>query len=171
VNEHPARLPRLEQALQDQVKSWRLNPVVEARQAWRGVPFTVAVTIVAAWGDLTRVDPPRQLMSDLGLTPRTIPVVRGAGRVPAPRPGRPMPDAPSWKAPGPIATLQRPVAICNYAWTSFQTRSSTSGGKRPYSCVNGTDSAALAVHPPTKSWWPWPATSSPFGGPWPKRSP
>jgi hypothetical protein len=46
VNEHPARLPRLEQALQDQVKSWRLNTVVEARQTLRGVPFTVAVTIV-----------------------------------------------------------------------------------------------------------------------------
>ena len=69
VNEHTKGLPRLEQSLQDQGKSWRLNPVVEALQALRGVPFTVAVTIVAAWGDLTRFDHPRQLMSDLGLTP------------------------------------------------------------------------------------------------------
>jgi hypothetical protein len=31
-------------------------PVVEALQAWRGVQFTVAVTTVAALGDLTRFD-------------------------------------------------------------------------------------------------------------------
>jgi transposase len=69
VNEHTERLQRLDQELQDQVKSWRLNPVVEALQALRGVQFTVAVTIVAELGDLTRVDNPRQLMSYLGLTP------------------------------------------------------------------------------------------------------
>ncbi len=43
--------------------------MIEALQALRGVPFTVAVTIVAELGDLTRVDNPRQLMSDWGLTP------------------------------------------------------------------------------------------------------
>jgi transposase len=69
VNERIERLQRLEQARQDQVQSWRLNPVVEALQALRGVQFTVAVTIVAALGDLTRFDNPRQLMSYLGLTP------------------------------------------------------------------------------------------------------
>jgi transposase len=69
VNEHTERLQRLEQALQDQVKSWRLNPVVEALHALRGVQFTVAVTLAAEWGDLTRFDHPRQLMRDLGLTP------------------------------------------------------------------------------------------------------
>jgi len=69
VNEHTERLPRLEHELQDQVKSWRMNPVVEALQAWRGVQFTGAVTIVAALGDLTRFDNPRQLMSYLGLPP------------------------------------------------------------------------------------------------------
>jgi transposase len=69
VTEHPERLQRLEQELQDQVKSWRLNPVVEALQALRGVQFTVAVTIVAELGDLTRFDNPRPLMSYLGLTP------------------------------------------------------------------------------------------------------
>jgi transposase len=69
VNEHPERLQRLEQELQDHGKTWRLQPVVEALQAWRGVQCIVAVTRVAAWGDLTRVDNPRQLMSDLGLTP------------------------------------------------------------------------------------------------------
>jgi hypothetical protein len=69
VNEHTDRLQRLEQARQEQVHTWRLQPVVEALQALRGVPFTVAVTIVAELGDLTRVDNPRPLMSDVGLTP------------------------------------------------------------------------------------------------------
>ena len=69
VNEHTERLQRLAQELQDQVQTWRLQPVVEALQALRGVQFTVAVTIVAELGDLTRFDNPRQLMSYLGLTP------------------------------------------------------------------------------------------------------
>jgi transposase len=51
------------------VQSWRLHPVVEALQALRGVPFTVAVTMMAEVGDLSRVDTPRELMKCLGLTP------------------------------------------------------------------------------------------------------
>jgi transposase len=69
VNEQTERLARLEQELQEQVKSWRRNPVVEALQALRGVQFTVAVTTVAELGDLTRFDNPRQLMKFLGLIP------------------------------------------------------------------------------------------------------
>ena len=69
VTEQTERLGRLALARHEQVQTWRLHPVVEALQAWRGVPFTVAVTTVAAWGDLTRCDNPRQLMHDLGLTP------------------------------------------------------------------------------------------------------
>jgi transposase len=69
VTEPTKRLQRLEQALQEQVKTWRLHPVVEALQAIRGVQFTVAVTIVAELGDITRVDNPRQLMKFLGLIP------------------------------------------------------------------------------------------------------
>ena len=65
----PARLQRLEQALQDQGKPWRLAPVVEALQALRGGPCTVAVTTGAALGDLTRVDHPSQRMRYLGFTP------------------------------------------------------------------------------------------------------
>jgi transposase len=63
------RLQRLEQALQAQVKTWRLQPVVAALQGLRGVQCPVAVTLVAELGDLTRFDNPRQLMSDLGLIP------------------------------------------------------------------------------------------------------
>ena len=69
VNEHTARLQRLEQELQEQVKAWRLSPVVDALQALRGVQFPVAVTTVAELGDLTRFDTPRQLMKFLGLIP------------------------------------------------------------------------------------------------------
>ena len=69
VNEHTERLQRLAQALHAQVHTWRLAPVVEARQALRGVQFTVAVTVIAALGELTRVDHPRPRMSYLGLTP------------------------------------------------------------------------------------------------------
>jgi transposase len=69
VTEHTERLQRLEQELHEQVKTWRLQPVVEALQALRGVQFTVAVTLVAELGDLTRFDNPRQLMKFLGLIP------------------------------------------------------------------------------------------------------
>jgi transposase len=69
VHEHTERLQRLEQELQEQVKTWRLQPVVEALQALRGVQFTVAVTMVAAIGDLTRFENPRELMKFLGLIP------------------------------------------------------------------------------------------------------
>ena len=69
VNEHSERLQRLAQALHEHVKAWRLYPVVEALQAWRGVQFTVAVTLVAEMGDLTRFESPRELMKFMGLIP------------------------------------------------------------------------------------------------------
>ena len=61
VTEHPERLQRLDEELQERVKAWRLNPVVEARQALRGSQFIVAVTTVAEIGDLRRLDTPRAL--------------------------------------------------------------------------------------------------------------
>jgi transposase len=51
------------------VKSWRLHPVVESLQALRGVQCTVAVTMVAEVGDLSRFDTPRELMKFLGVIP------------------------------------------------------------------------------------------------------
>jgi hypothetical protein len=69
VNEPTARLPRLAQARHEPGKSWRLRPVGDALQALRGAPFTVAVPRVAARGDLPRVDPPRPLLTFLGLMP------------------------------------------------------------------------------------------------------
>ena len=69
VNEHTARRQRLAQDLHEHVPAWRLHAVVEALQALRGVPCTVAVTMVADIGDLTRCDPPRALRKCLGLLP------------------------------------------------------------------------------------------------------
>ena len=69
VTDHTERLGRLDQELHEQVKTWRLHPVVDALQALRGVQFTVAVTMVAAIGDLTRFEHPSELMKFLGLVP------------------------------------------------------------------------------------------------------
>jgi transposase len=69
VHEPTARLQRLAQARHEHVQAWRLSPVVEALQALRGVPCTVAVTLGAALGDLTRCDTPRARRQCLGLLP------------------------------------------------------------------------------------------------------
>jgi transposase len=69
IHDHPERLQRLDQELQDQVTSWRLPPVVEALQALRGVQCIAAVTMVAEIGELTRFESPRDLMKCLGLIP------------------------------------------------------------------------------------------------------
>jgi transposase len=69
VTEQTERLERLEQERKDHVQTWRLAPVVDALQALRGVQFTVAATTVAALGDLTRFENPRQLMNSRGFTP------------------------------------------------------------------------------------------------------
>ena len=69
VTERRELLQRLETELHEQVGTWKLQPVVQALQALRGVQFTVAVTTVAEVGDLTRFDNPRQLTAYLGLAP------------------------------------------------------------------------------------------------------
>jgi transposase len=69
VNEHTERLQRLEQELRAHAGTWRVYPVVEARQALRGVQCPVAVTTGAELGDLTRFDRPRHLLDSRGLTP------------------------------------------------------------------------------------------------------
>jgi transposase len=63
------RLQRLEQALQAPGKTGRPPPVVEALGGLRGVPCTVAVTIVAERGALTRFEHPRHVRTSLGLIP------------------------------------------------------------------------------------------------------
>jgi transposase len=83
VHAHTARLQRRGPALQAQVTSWRLPPVVEALEALRGVPFPVAVTRGAELGDLTRVEHPRPRLQYRGLIPAED--ARGARRRPGPR--------------------------------------------------------------------------------------
>ena len=69
VTDHTERLERLEQARTDQVQTWRLAPVVDALQALRGGPCTVAVTTVAERGNRTQFAHPRPLRHSLGFTP------------------------------------------------------------------------------------------------------
>jgi transposase len=69
VHAHTERLQRLDHTLQEQITSWRLPPVVEALEGLRGVPCTVAVTMMAELGALTRFEHPRPVMTDLGLIP------------------------------------------------------------------------------------------------------
>jgi transposase len=129
VNEHTERLERLDQALKEHVQSWRLNPVVEALQALRGVQCTVAVTLVAELGDRTRFDHPTALMKYLGLTPSHTPVESGVGKVRSPKLATPMRVA-SWsKAPGPSATPRKSADTSNDDWTTSPTSSRPSAGR------------------------------------------
>ena len=111
VTEQTERLARLEQALKAQGQTWRLVPVVDALQALRGVQCTVAVTTVAALGDLTRVEPPSQLIHSLGVTPQNTRRASDAVRAASPRPGIPMPVGPGAKGPGPTALRPRSVGL------------------------------------------------------------
>ena len=108
VTEHPARLQRLEQALQEQVQDLALAPGGRCPPGVAGVQCPVAVTPVAALGDLTRFENPRQLMSYLGPdrlqnTPVVSDVVRGR----LPKRAIPMPVGHWSKAPGPTASRPR----------------------------------------------------------------
>jgi transposase len=69
VTAHTARLRRRAHARQAHGQSWRFHAGVEALQALRGVPCTVAVTMVAAIGDLSRFETPRALRQCVGLLP------------------------------------------------------------------------------------------------------
>jgi transposase len=64
-----SRIERFEQAMRDEVLTWRFAPVVAALQAMRGIQFVHAMTLAAELGDLTRFSSPRQLMAYLGLVP------------------------------------------------------------------------------------------------------
>jgi transposase len=63
------RIGRFEQAMREEVSTWRFAPAVAALQAMRGIQFVHAMTLIAELGDLTRFESPRQLMAYLGLVP------------------------------------------------------------------------------------------------------
>src|SRR5207302_4833116 len=115
VTEQTERLGRLELELHEQVKTWRLAPVVEALQALRGVQFTVAVTTVAELGDLTRFENPRQLMHYLGLTPSEYSSGARRQQGALPRLGIIMPGVPWSKGLGPTGIRPKSVGTCNGA--------------------------------------------------------
>jgi transposase len=81
VTEQTARVGRLELELHEPGHTWRFSPVVEALQALRGVPCTVAVTTGAALGDLPRFETPDSSDMLWGARPRHRPVGGGVSRV------------------------------------------------------------------------------------------
>jgi transposase len=69
MENHEARVQRLDNTILASCQTWRLLPVVEALQSLRGISLLSAVTLIAELGDLTRFDKPAQLMAYLGLVP------------------------------------------------------------------------------------------------------
>jgi transposase len=63
------RVDRLTEQILKLIPTWRMEPVVNALQALRGVAPIVASTMVVEIGDLRRFENPRQLMAYLGLVP------------------------------------------------------------------------------------------------------
>jgi transposase len=66
ANEH---VENLTQAMSEQLKHWRMRPVVEALMTLRGIELVAAMTLVAEIGDFTRFARPSELMGFLGLVP------------------------------------------------------------------------------------------------------
>jgi Transposase and inactivated derivatives len=64
-----ARLEILDKTIEDTVKHWHFAPVVDALRALRGINTTIAATLTAEIGDISRFSNPRQLMAWLGLVP------------------------------------------------------------------------------------------------------
>ena len=140
VTEQHDRLQRLESALHDQVKSWRLYPVVEAIQALRGVELTGAVILIAELGDLTRFDTPRKLMSYLGSRPPSTPRASAGGKAASRRPATRTRAAPWSKARGRIGIPRRSAGICNSGWRRCPPKSRRSVGRRKSACASGIGS-------------------------------
>lgn len=69
LDEAEARVKRLTERIEELLPVWRMQPVVAALQALRGVAMITAVETVAELGDLTRFSNPREVMSYLGLVP------------------------------------------------------------------------------------------------------
>jgi transposase len=63
------RRDQLEERITATMTKWSMAPLVDALRALRGLDFISVVTFVAAIGDLSRFETPRQLMAYLGLVP------------------------------------------------------------------------------------------------------
>ncbi len=69
VDERTWQFRRLDGHIAELAPKWRMWSYIRALQAMRGVRLTVASTVGAELGDLTRFDKPTQLMSYVGLVP------------------------------------------------------------------------------------------------------
>jgi len=69
IEETNERVSRLTREITRLVKEWRLEPVVSAIQALRGVSLLTAATVIAEIGPLARFSKPTELMAYLGLVP------------------------------------------------------------------------------------------------------
>lgn len=69
VHENLNRVERLTNQIRHMAANWRLEPVMKALQAARGVSLIVAATMLSEIGDLSRFENPKQLMAYLGLIP------------------------------------------------------------------------------------------------------
>ena len=69
VQQAQARVQGLDEALQQALAGWSLEPQTRGLMALRGVDVLTAITTLAELGDLTRFDSPRQLMAFVGLVP------------------------------------------------------------------------------------------------------
>ena len=69
VKQSRERVERLTEQIHQLCTHWRMEPIVKALQALRGVSLVVAATTIAELGDLTRFETPKQLMACLGLVP------------------------------------------------------------------------------------------------------
>lgn len=63
------RQAQLVEQIETLLPEWSMAPLVTALRGLRGLDFISAVTFVAAVGDLSRFETPRQLMNYLGLVP------------------------------------------------------------------------------------------------------
>jgi transposase len=69
IDQIETRIVTLDQTIETAIKGWHFAPVVDALRALRGINTTIAATVVAEIGDITRFENPRQLMAWLGLVP------------------------------------------------------------------------------------------------------
>jgi len=170
VTDHTERLARLEQARTDQVQTWRLAPVVDALQALRGGPCTVAVTTVAERGDRTQFAHPRPLRHSLGFTPSADSTgerrQQGGITTTGNSHARRALVAGAW----PLAPPPKSAGLCHDAWRRCPRRAKRAVGRRRYDAANATDRSAPEGKMPTRWLSPSRGNSGRFCGPWPRRS-
>jgi transposase len=82
IDQIQARRDEIDAQLQEIIPEWELSPQVINLQAFRGIGFLIAVTVVAEIGDFSRFSHPSNLMAFIGLIPgehSSGPTVRSRG--------------------------------------------------------------------------------------------